>query len=186
MKIKYESEVDIDYIRKNIKLIRESKNLSQKEVAKSLAIATNSYQKFENGDIVLNMIRLHQIAEVFGMSVVDIINYPNGKGVEDEKTLLERKLIIDYVRKVCKNGADLLNIIQRLIQDESIETYKRLNDTYLQFIRERFERSLQKIHVDSQTKQALEESIKDLNKELLEMSMLLHDADDTLEELAGK
>lgn len=72
-----DTNANIDYIRKNIKLIRESKNLAQREVSQAIGIITNTYQKFENGDIVLNMIRLHQIAEVFGMSVADIINYPN-------------------------------------------------------------------------------------------------------------
>lgn len=74
-------------IAENIKGVRTDKKLTQKEMAERLGMSVNGYQKIEGGENDINFSRLQQIADVFQMSVVNIIEYPNavGTGQDSER-----------------------------------------------------------------------------------------------------
>lgn len=169
---------------KNIRELRESLKIKQIEIADMLGMERSNYARLEMRGEKMSVEQLTSIAKAMGVSIIDIINYPNEVILEDKKTLIKRKLTLDYVRRMCNSGAELLNIIQKLMQDESVQVYKKINTKYQQVLQERFDRDLQKIHVDEQTRQSLEETrTKDLNKALLEMSMLLHDAGEEISKM---
>ncbi len=60
-----------------IKTIRELRNFSQEYMADKLGIAQNTYSKIETGQTKLTADTLRKIAEVLGVSAVDILsNHP--------------------------------------------------------------------------------------------------------------
>lgn len=62
---------------KNIREIRESLKIKQLEIAERLGVDPANYSRIEKKGNNINFELLQQIADVFKMSVVDIINYPN-------------------------------------------------------------------------------------------------------------
>lgn len=62
---------------KNIGLIRRSKGISQEYVAEKLGMKQPGYALIENGNRGLTLDKLEQIAIIIGVSVIDIITYPD-------------------------------------------------------------------------------------------------------------
>lgn len=64
-------------ILKNIENLRKERGFSQKYVADRLGIAQPSYSRYftESGDMKLSM--LQRIADILGVSIVDIVTYPD-------------------------------------------------------------------------------------------------------------
>lgn len=58
-----------------IKKIRDLKGLKQEEVADKLNITQQAYGKIERNESKLDTERLHQIAEIFGLTAEDIENF---------------------------------------------------------------------------------------------------------------
>lgn len=73
-------KVNLSKIGSSIRKIREIKGLKQETVAQKLGLTTNGYGKIERGESQINLDRLSQIAEVFGINPNDILNF-------DEKTI---------------------------------------------------------------------------------------------------
>jgi transcriptional regulator with XRE-family HTH domain len=61
-------------IGENIKQLRLSKNLGQGKVAKSLSISVAALSKIENGLTDINLSRLAQIAQLFEVSIFELIS----------------------------------------------------------------------------------------------------------------
>ncbi len=68
-------KINLDKIGNSLRKIRELKGLKQETVAKKLGLTTNGYGKIERGESTLNLERLNQIADVFGVSTNDILNF---------------------------------------------------------------------------------------------------------------
>ncbi len=81
-------------IGKNIRQLRQKNNWSQGEVARRLEISIPAFSKIETGITDVNMSRLEQIATLFEVSVVDIID--NGSvsqaNIASEIAMLKSKL----------------------------------------------------------------------------------------------
>lgn len=67
-------------IHEKIRFIRQLKGWSQEDVANKLDMSTNGYGSIERGDTDVNLSRLRQIAEVFGIRLSDLVESDN-KGV---------------------------------------------------------------------------------------------------------
>lgn len=65
----------------NIRKIRLEKKIKTKDIAEKLGFTPPAYANIEAGRVPLTLDRLKQIAEIFGMSAVDIIQYPNVENV---------------------------------------------------------------------------------------------------------
>lgn len=63
-----------------IRVLREMKNWSQEEMAERIHMSKNGYAKIERGETKPNLDRLAQIAQVFGMDLVELISI-NDKGL---------------------------------------------------------------------------------------------------------
>lgn len=63
------------FIGTKIKEVRILKNLSRQDMAAKLGISVTAYAKIERDDTDPNFSRLQQIAEVFDMSVLELIGY---------------------------------------------------------------------------------------------------------------
>lgn len=61
-------------ITEKIRALREDRALSQEEMADKMSIAPNTYGKIERGETKLTLAKLEQIAEIFDIDVVELIN----------------------------------------------------------------------------------------------------------------
>lgn len=64
-----------DKVGKNIKSIREVKQLSQKHVADELDMTVSGYSKIERGEVNLTLNRLEKIAEIFQVRVSEVLSF---------------------------------------------------------------------------------------------------------------
>lgn len=61
-------------LNEKIRLLREMHNWSQEEMAARIHMSKNSYAKIERGESKLNLDRLGQIAQVFDMDLIELMN----------------------------------------------------------------------------------------------------------------
>jgi transcriptional regulator with XRE-family HTH domain len=131
----------------NIKHIRKQKQLTQKDVAEKLGITPAGYQKIEVGSIELTYNKLKQIAGIFQMSVVEIIEYPNvvGAGADSERVKELEREIIDLKRLYVYERMRANRIMVNQAQDDLItaqnenlelETIQDLKDRIVFYKRE--------------------------------------------------
>jgi len=59
-----------------LKEIREAYGLSTYEMAKCMAITQSAYMRMESGKTKTDLNRLEDFAKVVGMSLIDVITYP--------------------------------------------------------------------------------------------------------------
>ncbi|MGN6646845.1 MAG: helix-turn-helix domain-containing protein [Cytophaga sp.] len=87
-----------------IKAIRETKGLTQEDVAYELEITLGAYSKIERGVTDINLSRIEQIAKFFKMSVTDLFGYGEKSEVEKLKKLLDEKdkEIMELQKKLIK------------------------------------------------------------------------------------
>lgn len=104
----------------NIIQIRNSKGFTKRSMADALHINEASYGRIENGKIALSYKQLAQIASCFGMSVIDVIGYPDkyvkaeSANEEPVEAVLQIKLKKDKKDQVLKlvfgdNNIEILN-----------------------------------------------------------------------------
>ena len=101
---------------KNIKSIREEKNLKQIEVATYIGVDKSAYSKIEKGTRSLNIEELQKMAELFNMSTDQILNY--------DGTIPKEVIIED------KSSVEQMNLIQQL-DEEDKKTIFRIIDKML-------------------------------------------------------
>jgi transcriptional regulator with XRE-family HTH domain len=94
---------------KKIRLLRHQKSWSQEDVAKRLDISIPAFSKIETGITDINLSRLEQIANLFEMSVVQLLTFNDAeyeqKYVNElenvNKKLMDRETeVIDLQKKV--------------------------------------------------------------------------------------
>jgi transcriptional regulator with XRE-family HTH domain len=94
---------------KKIRLLRHQKGWSQEDVAKRLDISIPAFSKIETGITDINLSRLEQIANLFEMSVVQLLTFNDAeyeqKYVNElenvNKKLMDRETeVIDLQKKV--------------------------------------------------------------------------------------
>lgn len=62
-------------VNEKLRLLRESHQLTQEEMAGKLNMSLKGYAKIERGETRSNLPRLEQISEVFGMDVCELLSY---------------------------------------------------------------------------------------------------------------
>lgn len=65
--------IDIETIRE----LREGRQWTQEQMAEKLGISRNGYAKIERGESTPNLERLDEIAEIFGVKVVELLKLNN-------------------------------------------------------------------------------------------------------------
>lgn len=61
-----------------LQLLRIEKNLTQEQMGEKLSLSTSAYCKIEYGETDLTLTRLNKIAEILGMSPVELFNKIEG------------------------------------------------------------------------------------------------------------
>ena len=103
---------------KNIRTLRHERGWSQEDVATRLGISIPAFSKIETGVTDINLSRLEQIANIFEVSVVNLLSleYVEEPSSQDvslniiQKKLLDREMeITNLQRKVILLYEELLN-----------------------------------------------------------------------------
>lgn len=61
-------------INEKIRELREKHHLSQEEMAEKMNISSSAYGKFERAETRLTITKLEQIAEIFNINIIELIN----------------------------------------------------------------------------------------------------------------
>ena len=109
----------------NIKTIREAKNLKQIEVAAHIGVDKSAYSKIEKGLRALTVDELQKMAELFGLTADQIINYDGGL---PQEVVIEDKTTAEQMRLIQQLDEDDKQTIFRLI--DKMLTYKKFKDFF--------------------------------------------------------
>lgn len=63
-----------------IRMVRETKNWSQEDMADKLSMSLNGYAKLERGETQMNVSKLEKIAQLFDMDLIELLSVSE-KGV---------------------------------------------------------------------------------------------------------
>ena len=104
-----------------LKEIRESKGLSTYQVAEKMNITQSSYSRLERGSTRIDLERLELFAEVLGMSVIDVLAYPehyiNVKDIAKEMKAYEPDVMVQFKVKEEKREA----VLKAILGEKNIE-----------------------------------------------------------------
>ncbi len=65
-------------LNEKIRIVRETKNWSQEDMAEKLSMSTTGYAKIERGETMLNMQKLERIAQIFDMDLAELLSKYRG------------------------------------------------------------------------------------------------------------
>ncbi len=114
-----------------IRKLRVSRKISQSTVAKQLGISQNAYSRIERGLTRISTERLHQLADIFGTSVHDLLaerersmSSPMPSAAQATKSRDDLWIYEKLIQHKDETIASLKETIQ-LLKDQ-LETYKTL------------------------------------------------------------
>ena len=104
----------------NLKSLRKSKGISQKEFGEKLGIAHSNYNTIENGSAEITVSRLYKIAEILDVSVFQIL-------FEIDKELMEKK-VEEEIEVIKKSLAyeKIRNEVRKEVENEYSEGFKQI------------------------------------------------------------
>lgn len=111
-----------------IRHLRESHQWTQEDMANKLCMSTQGYAKIERGDTRLNLDRLGQITEVFGIDIMELLSYGEESPIQFNHISNNESISNTFF----SNGQASDNELQKLHliishQVETIESLKREN-----------------------------------------------------------
>jgi len=108
----------------NIKKIREEKGLLQKQVASHINVDKSTYSKIEKGLREVTVTELYKIAQLFNITVDQIINLDDGVPKEvilEDKNEDERFKLINNLDEEDKNT--VLKIIDKMLTNKKFKDF---------------------------------------------------------------
>lgn len=103
---------------KKIRLLRHQKGWSQEDVAKKLDISIPAFSKIETGITDVNLSRLNQIAQLFNLSLSQLLASPDSK--QDNESFQE---VLDLHQKLKDREAEVI-----ALQKKVIDLYEQLHN----------------------------------------------------------
>ena len=105
----------MENILKNIEAIRKDKHIKQEQIAAMLGIKQSSYSSYITRESDITFSRLSHISNILGVSVVDIITYPERyvpessvkqceDCIEKDRTIMHLNEYIELLEKREKKG----------------------------------------------------------------------------------
>ena len=96
-------EIQVEKILKNIEEIRKDKHIKQEVIAAELGIKQSSYSSYITRGSDITFSRLEKISEILGVSVIDLIGWPDryvsGASVVDCGSSCEKDVTIANLNK---------------------------------------------------------------------------------------
>jgi transcriptional regulator with XRE-family HTH domain len=106
-------EIILKYIGANIKDIRKSRKLTQRELAKKLGVSFQHFNKWENGKIIPNILNIRLIASALGVSLEELLSEKNRKVKDtiDNKNIdlkiMIKDVLYEEIPKILSNDQKL-------------------------------------------------------------------------------
>ena len=124
--------MDICHIRNNIKLLRRSKGITQKEIAVRLFMDERTYSKIERGEKKSMDIRLlSSIADILETDVLALIHEPSSVTVpfHNQHTILVDDEMYSHIHSLQQTQMDMMLEIKHI--EESLSQLINVNQTTL-------------------------------------------------------
>jgi transcriptional regulator with XRE-family HTH domain len=96
---------------KKIRLLRHQRGWSQEDVAKRLDISIPAFSKIETSITDINLSRLEQIANLFEMTVVQLLTFSDNE--QDQKFVSELEIIN---QKLMDKEAEVIGLQKKVIE----------------------------------------------------------------------
>lgn len=96
---------------KKIRLLRHQKGWSQEDVAKRLDISIPAFSKIETGITDINLSRLEQIANLFEMSVVQLLTFND---LEQDKQFVNELEVVN--KKLTDRETEIIDLQKKVIE----------------------------------------------------------------------
>jgi transcriptional regulator with XRE-family HTH domain len=102
---------------KNIRILRHEHNWSQEDVAKRLGISIPAFSKIETGVTDINLSRLEQIANIFEVSVVNLLSleYVEEPNIKDSNLSIIQKKLVDREAEITNLQRKVILLYEELL-----------------------------------------------------------------------
>ena len=112
----------------NIKLLREEKNLMQKEVYNEIGLKPAHYNKLEKGLVEPSLDILEKLSAFYGVTIDEIVHYskakPKAVTIED-KTAVEQVRLLSQLNE--KDKSTVMNIIDTILTKQRFKNFFEQN-----------------------------------------------------------
>lgn len=112
----------------NIKLLREEKELMQKEVYNEIGLKPSHYNKLEKGLVEPSLDILEKLSAFYGVTIDEIVHYnkakPKAVTIED-KTAVEQLRLLSQLNEKDKNT--VMNIIDTMLTKQRFQNFFEQN-----------------------------------------------------------
>ena len=112
----------------NIKLLREEKNLMQKEVYNEISLKPAHYNKLEKGLVEPSLDILEKLSAFYGVTIDEIVHYskakPKAVTIED-KTAVEQVRLLSQLNE--KDKSTVMNIIDTMLTKQRFQNFFEQN-----------------------------------------------------------
>lgn len=105
-----QNEITSIQIGKNLKLLRHNQGWNQSVVAMHLQISIPAYSKIESGTTIVNMTRLKQMADLFNITILDLMTLNEESGIAASKTI-----IVNLRKKISEKDGEIIKLQIRVI-----------------------------------------------------------------------
>lgn len=106
-----QNEITAIQIGKNIKLLRHKQGWNQSVMAMHLDISIPAYSKIESGTTIVNMTRLKQLADLFNITILDLITQNEESGIAGNNNT-----IVNLRKKISEKDAEIIKLQIRAIE----------------------------------------------------------------------
>jgi transcriptional regulator with XRE-family HTH domain len=107
---------------KNIRVLRHERGWSQEDVANRLGISIPAFSKIETGVTDINLSRLEQIANIFEVSVVNLLSleYTEEPSTQDLSLSIIQKKLIDRESEITNLQRKVILLYEELLSKSNI------------------------------------------------------------------
>lgn len=116
----------------NLKSLRKSKGLSQKQMGERLGIAHSNYNTIEKGLADITVSRLYKIAEILEVSIFQIlVDNDSDKALKTAKEDIESNFIYNFsIKELQELRRNIAFEIEQKNKAQMNELYKSINDIF--------------------------------------------------------
>ena len=107
----------------NIKRLRTEHKISMADMADRIGINQSSYFQLEKGETKVTIERLEQIAEIFGLSVCNLLEEKSSKNVSENEQNIEFQAKIEAL----ENQIQEKDLAEKSLKEKYYETIEKNN-----------------------------------------------------------
>ncbi|WP_454800690.1 helix-turn-helix domain-containing protein [Mucilaginibacter phyllosphaerae] len=107
---------------KNIRTLRHEHGWSQEDVANRLGISIPAFSKIETGVTDINLSRLEQIANIFEVSVVNLLSleYTEEPSTQDVSLSIVQKKLVDREAEITNLQRKVILLYEELLNKNNV------------------------------------------------------------------